>query len=186
MKKGFTFVEVLTVIVIIGILAALLFPVLSSSMSASKTTVCISNIHQIQVAMTLYKDDIGEYPPSSEKWPGFQSYLGGHPPKCPYTDVAEYRNSPRLRVDYFLNGYSSSPSRKAQVECRETRGASYPLVFDVHHANTLVARSAGKRIYIYGRVDGSVAVEDAKEADRYNTNPSEFPCPQAGEFSNLK
>jgi len=185
MKKAFTLVEILATIVIIAILAALLFPALRSTVSASKNTVCVSNLHQIQVAMTLYKDANGEYPPSSEKWDGFLPFLGGTSLKCPFSDIANYQDPPPLRVSYFLNGFMSYLTQP-ELDCRSSRGSAYPLVYDINHASPLVARTVGKRLYLYARVDGSVATEDAKMADSFGLNPSAFPCPKAGEFSNLK
>jgi prepilin-type N-terminal cleavage/methylation domain-containing protein len=64
---GFTMVELLVVISIIGVLTGLLFPVVMSGRSRSKTSVCLSNQHQIGVAIALYAhdyDDLIPYAPS--------------------------------------------------------------------------------------------------------------------------
>lgn len=64
MKHGFTLVEMLTVIAIIAILAAILFPVVSSVRERSRRGVCSANLHQIYLALEGYHADENAYPPA--------------------------------------------------------------------------------------------------------------------------
>src|SRR5438477_7724919 len=57
MKKGFTLIELLVVMAIIAILAAILFPIISSVKAAAKKTACLSNMRQIGMAVELYMQD---------------------------------------------------------------------------------------------------------------------------------
>jgi prepilin-type N-terminal cleavage/methylation domain-containing protein/prepilin-type processing-associated H-X9-DG protein len=55
--RGFTLVELLTVIAVLAILATMLLPVLAKAREQARRTVCISNMHQIGLAMILYLDE---------------------------------------------------------------------------------------------------------------------------------
>jgi prepilin-type N-terminal cleavage/methylation domain-containing protein len=58
-KKGFTLVELMIVIAIIGILAAALFPALTSYLSRGRDTKKIAEIKQLNTALIVYKIDTG-------------------------------------------------------------------------------------------------------------------------------
>ena len=56
-RRAFTLVELLVVIAMIATLAALLLPVFSKAKEAGRGTACLSNLHQIGVALQLYVQD---------------------------------------------------------------------------------------------------------------------------------
>ncbi len=63
MKRGFTLIEMLTVIAIIGVLCALLFPVFSTIQRSAKETATRAQIKTLETALSAYEFDWGVYPP---------------------------------------------------------------------------------------------------------------------------
>jgi prepilin-type N-terminal cleavage/methylation domain-containing protein/prepilin-type processing-associated H-X9-DG protein len=55
--RGFTLVELLVVIAVIAILAALLTPVFQRVLAGGRATACISNLRQLSVALGAYVTD---------------------------------------------------------------------------------------------------------------------------------
>ena len=82
-RPGYTLVELLIVIGIIGALMALLMPALASVRESSRRTECSNNLHQYGIALNSYHVSNRSYPIGNvpNKWWTFQSrllpYIGG-------------------------------------------------------------------------------------------------------------
>jgi len=63
-SAAFTLVELLVVIALIATLAGLLLPVLGRAKESGRATVCLSNLHQIGLALQLYVQDNGNRLPT--------------------------------------------------------------------------------------------------------------------------
>jgi prepilin-type N-terminal cleavage/methylation domain-containing protein len=67
--RAFTLVELLVVISIIAILASLLLPALARTKESGRGAACISNLHQIGIALQLYLQDNNNRLPTMEDQP---------------------------------------------------------------------------------------------------------------------
>lgn len=81
MKRGFSVLEILIVIAIIGVLAALTTPALVKAKKGAIEVASLSNLHQIHIAYKLYQEDNGgdgEYGTPSEMALPFGSAISHH------------------------------------------------------------------------------------------------------------
>jgi prepilin-type N-terminal cleavage/methylation domain-containing protein/prepilin-type processing-associated H-X9-DG protein len=65
LRAGFTLAEMLVVIAIILILAALLFPVYLGAKEMGYAARCETNLHQLQIAVDNYSSDTQRFPPAT-------------------------------------------------------------------------------------------------------------------------
>lgn len=62
MRNGFSLLELLVVLVVLGMLAAILTPQVMSTMSGAKSDAALLQIEAISTALNYYQIDVGNYP----------------------------------------------------------------------------------------------------------------------------
>ena len=83
--RGLSLIELLTVVMIIGVLTALLIPALAGARRAAQRTQCASNLRQLTAAMMNYTVEFKGYFPGNvgaidmKKGPPWVDWLASHP-----------------------------------------------------------------------------------------------------------
>jgi len=121
--RGFSLIEVMVVVVILGILAALVVPRIISRPEEAKITKAKQDVLSIQTAMDLYRLDNGFYPstdqgikalvtkPTSDPVP--QNWKSGgylrSVPKDPWDRPYRYVNLGSANIEIFTYGADNKP-----------------------------------------------------------------------------
>lgn len=77
--QGFTLIELLTVIAIIAVLAAILMPVFARVKETARQATCMSNMHELYLKASLYKQD------NADKMPPLLLGVPENPDGTPWT-----------------------------------------------------------------------------------------------------
>lgn len=117
-RSGFSLLELVVTVGVIGMLAALLLPALNGARATARRAMCVSNLHQIGLAMAMYQDmHQGEFPGTTHGAPEERSWIYTLRPYlqnvdrvrvCPDDPKARQRVELKLS-SYVLNEYVSVP-----------------------------------------------------------------------------
>ncbi len=126
-NRAFSLLELLAVVAIIGILAALLFPALARAKIKANSMACQSNLRQLALMLQLYVDNEGHYPSAygagGANWQyaigarKIRSSSGPVPPKSGEVEhsAAHCPTAPKesqtefVRPSYGYNAFDGSP-----------------------------------------------------------------------------
>jgi prepilin-type N-terminal cleavage/methylation domain-containing protein/prepilin-type processing-associated H-X9-DG protein len=127
-KHGFTLVELLVVITIIGILIALLLPAVQAAREAARRMQCSNNLKQFGLALHTYQSAFSMFPISSSVW-GPRSPANG---KGWIVSILPQMENQSL-FDQFVPGFAgafdlSSGSGMMNPLCREALKTRLPVL----------------------------------------------------------
>ncbi|MNQ30116.1 Type II secretion system protein G precursor [compost metagenome] len=113
-QSGFTLIEIMVVVVILGILAALVVPQVMNRPDQAKVTVAKGDIKAIGAALDMYKLDNFAYPSTQQGLEALVSRPSGNPPAKNWSKDGYLK---KLPIDPWGNTYQYlSPGSKGTYD----------------------------------------------------------------------
>lgn len=174
--RGFTLVEMLVVIAIIAVLAGIMMPILGKARDKGRQTACVSNQHQLALAVAIYGEDHDAFP--GPYWFREMTNLG-KATECP--------SYPDSEVGYGYNGFLCN---------RKPGTISNPSETVVTTDSSLIVTTYGEfgrsgrhnKGAVFARLDGSaVWAKEAGKGGRFACGKFPIdPLPQIGTLESVK
>jgi prepilin-type N-terminal cleavage/methylation domain-containing protein len=146
-RRGFTLIELLVVIAIIAVLISLLLPAVQKVRESSNRMQCLNNLKQMGLALHMYHDDHGSFPPGvvsklvDPKWTIPSGNCNGEPPELgpgwslfalmlPYLEQNNLYDS--IRFDLQITDPANKAARRTIVKTYVCPSDAEPQVVNVY------------------------------------------------------
>jgi type IV pilus assembly protein PilA len=120
-NRGFTLVELMVVVVIIGVLTAIAIPVYNKSTEKAEAEACKANLRMIDSAIQQYKMNKGVAP---TKMDDLKEYFLDGVPHCPSKDAGDYTISETGEYSICPKGHSYRDSGTTGPTVQPTESAT--------------------------------------------------------------
>lgn len=95
-EKGFTLVELMIVVLILGALAAIAIPRIMGGAQTARISACSTNIDTLNSQIELYNANEGSWPASLAALTSDPNYFPDGAPTCPFGTAYNYNASHRI------------------------------------------------------------------------------------------
>ena len=92
-SRGFTLVELLVVVLILGALAFIAIPRIGQSSTTAKVNACKTNVDLLNSQIELYYANSGRFPAALTTLTGDANYFPDGAPLCPFSTAYSYSTS---------------------------------------------------------------------------------------------
>ncbi|MDD2710237.1 MAG: substrate-binding domain-containing protein [Verrucomicrobiae bacterium] len=144
--RAFTLIELLVVICLISMLCSLIFPALRTAREHGRQVVCMSNLHQISIAMLEYLSENNEIFPATVVW-------GDWDDMCWIGLVRPYWNTSVKASNAYLTGYSVDKVLRCPSDNRSRLIYAYDSSYGLNvwiNSKTLFSMSKPAEVLMFG------------------------------------
>jgi type II secretion system protein G len=92
-RKGLTLVELLIVVIILGALAAIAIPRITTSSTDAKRNACSTNVDTLNTAIEMYNIDHDAWPSALSDVDANTAYFPDGAPSCPFGTAYSYSST---------------------------------------------------------------------------------------------